>query len=195
LDSTPLGEQGSYTSPERDAEDTMNTTIECILRQVLIGTGATAIMDLWGALLRRFGIPSLNLAFLGRWVGHLFRGRWHHEGIAKSTPVRGEQWIGWSAHYGIGVGFAALLLLVFGLDWARSPTLGPALLVGVVTVIAPLFVLQPALGAGVASTKTPRPVFNSVKSLVSHTVFGFGLFLAAEVVAWVVPAAQFISQQ
>jgi hypothetical protein len=54
---------------------------------------------------------------------------------------------------------------------------------GVVTVVAPLFVLQPALGAGIASSKTPRPLFNSLKSLVTHVVFGIGLFLAARLTA------------
>jgi hypothetical protein len=52
-----------------------------------------------------------------------------------------------------------------------------------VTVVAPLFILQPALGAGIASSKTPRPVFNSLKSLATHVVFGFGLFLAARATA------------
>ena len=39
--------------------------------------------------------------------------------------------------------------------------------------------LQPGMGAGVASSKTARPVFNSIKSVVTHTVFGFGMYLAA----------------
>ena len=86
--------------------------------------------------------------------------------------------MGWFAHYSIGVTFAVLLLAVYGLEWARKPTLLPALSIGIVTVVAPLFILQPALGAGIASSKTPRPVFNSVKSLATHTVFGLGLYLA-----------------
>jgi hypothetical protein len=45
--------------------------------------------------------------------------------------------------------------------------------------VAPLLILQPALGAGIASSKTPTPVLNSIKSLVTHTVYGFGLYLAA----------------
>jgi hypothetical protein len=53
--------------------------------------------------------------------------------------------------------------------------------------VAPLFVLQPALGAGIASSRTPTPVFNSVKSLVTHTVFGLGLFLAARATASLLP--------
>lgn len=157
----------------------MNTTNEFVLRSILIGAGATMVMDLWAAVLRRFGVPSLNFAFLGRFIGHLPRGRFMHASIAKAAPIRGELLIGWCAHYSIGVAFAALLLATFGLEWAHAPTLAPALFTGVVTVLAPLFVLQPALGAGIASSKTPTPVFNSIKSLVTHIVFGGGLFIAA----------------
>lgn len=153
--------------------------MELILRSVLIGVGATLVMDLWAALLRRLGVPSLNFALLGRWLGHLPRGRLVHQSIARAEPVQGERWLGWAAHYGIGISFAFLLLGAYGLDWARAPTPWPALLVGLVTVVAPLFVLQPALGAGVASRKTPTPVFNALKSVVTHTVYGLGLYLAA----------------
>jgi hypothetical protein len=160
----------------------MNATVEFAGRALVIGVGATLTMDLWAAVLRRFGVPSLNFFYLGRWLGHLPAGRFFHESIAKSPPVRGEAVMGWCAHYSIGVAFAALLLAVFSLDWARSPTLAPALLVGIVTVVAPLFVLQPALGAGVASSNTSAPLFNSMKSLVTHVVFGFGLFLSARAI-------------
>lgn len=157
----------------------MNTTVEFALRSVTLGIGATAVMDLWAAALRRVGIPSLNFAFLGRWIGHLPEGRFIHESIGRAAPVRGELVLGWCAHYAIGVTFAALLLATFGLGWARSPSLGPALLIGLLTAAAPLFILQPALGLGIASMKTPTPVFNTLKSLVTHTVYGTGLYLAA----------------
>ena len=157
----------------------MNANVEFLARMVSLGVGATLTMDVWAFGLRKLGIPSLDFGLLGRWMGHLSEGRWFHPGIAKAEPVRGERLIGWAAHYTIGVSFAGLLLGVFGLAWARSPSLLPALSIGVVTVVAPLLVLQPALGAGIASTKTPRPVFNSLKSLVTHVVFGFGLYLSA----------------
>jgi hypothetical protein len=146
-------------------------------------------MDGWAFLLRQVGVPSLNFAFLGRWVGHLPHGQWTHAAIAKSPPVRGELLLGWFAHYSIGITFAALLLAVFGLQWARSPSLLPALMIGLVTVAAPLLVLQPALGAGVASSNTPAPLFNSLKSVVTHTVYGLGLYLAALATAAMLPAA------
>lgn len=165
----------------------MTETVEFALRAVLIGAGATGLMDVWAALLRQLGVPSLNMAFLGRWLGHLRRGRWTHQAIAGATPVRGELWIGWGAHYAIGITFAALLLWVNGPEWGRSPTLPPALLIGVVTVVAPLFILQPGMGAGIASWKTPTPAFSSAKSLVTHIVFGVGMYLAARVATWVLP--------
>jgi hypothetical protein len=174
---------------ERDngGDRAMSETLEFAERAVLIGAGATMLTDLWAALLRQLGVPSLNLAFLGRWIGGFVRGHLVHVSIAAATPIRGERWIGWCAHYSIGVAFSALLLWTYGLAWARSPSLLPALFIGTATVIAPLFILQPAMGAGVASWKTPRPFFNSIKSLGTHTVFGFGMYLAALAAASLLP--------
>jgi hypothetical protein len=121
-------------------------------------------MDLWALLLKRLGIPSFNFAFLGRWIGHLPHGQWTHKDITKAAPIKGELWMGWFAHYSIGVTFAALLLAVYGLEWARRPTSLPALAIAIVTVVAPLFILQPALGAGIAFSRTPKQVFNSIKN-------------------------------
>lgn len=168
----------------------MNQRVEFVLRAALIGAGATLVMDAWAFLLRRFGIPSLSFALLGRWIAHLPRGRWIHESIAKAQPVRGELVLGWCAHYAIGIAFSALLLAIFGLAWAHAPSLLPALAIGLVTVVSPLFILQPALGAGIASSRTPRPLFNSAKSLVTHTVFGFGLYLGALATAALIPGGR-----
>lgn len=157
----------------------MNHWFEFLVRTLLIGVGATLVMDAWAFFLARVGIPSLDFALLGRWLGHIPDGQWQHASIARAAPVAGERALGWAAHYGIGITFSAVLLGSFGLEWARSPSLGPALLVGLVTVVAPLFVLQPALGAGIASSKTAAPLFNASKSVVTHGVFGVGLYLAA----------------
>jgi hypothetical protein len=56
---------------------------------------------LWTLLLKQLGIPLLDFAFLGWWIGHSPEGQWIHEGIAKATPIRGELWMGWLAHYSI----------------------------------------------------------------------------------------------
>lgn len=153
------------------------------LHAVAIGTVATAVMDLWLMLLKTLGLPTLNFALLGRWVGHMPRGRWSHPGIAKSAPVRGETALGWAAHYFTGISFALLLAALAGPAWLRAPSLWPALGFGIATVLLPLFVMQPAMGAGVASSRTPTPVLNCLKSLANHTVFGLGLYAAARTIA------------
>ena len=77
------------------------------------------------------------------------------------------------------------IVALYGSAWLDRPTLSPALLVGILTVVAPLFILQPALGAGIASRKTATPLFNAGKSVVTHTVYGAGLFISALVIAHV----------
>ncbi|MEH6435104.1 DUF2938 domain-containing protein [Massilia sp. DD77] len=150
-----------------------------ILKVVLIGLGATAVMDAWLIVLKRMGVKTLDFALVGRWVGHLAHGRLAHAAIAKAPPVPGERPLGWATHYLTGVGFAALLVALAGADWLDSPTLLPALAVGMATVAAPLFLMQPAMGAGFAASKTPTPLKNCLRSLANHTVFGLGLYLAA----------------
>lgn len=146
---------------------------------LLVGAGATAVMDLWLALLKRLGMPGLDMAYLGRWAGHLLRGRLRHDAIAKAAPIAGERAIGWALHYAIGVLFAALLVLVAGMEWLEAPTFLAAVTLGLATVAAPLLVMQPAMGAGIASSRTPTPVRNTLRSVANHAVFGAGLYLIA----------------
>ena len=160
------------------------TLLQEISKVVLIGCGATLIMDVWLLLLKQLGVQTLNFAFIGRWIGHLFRGRFAHVSIAKAEQIRGELLLGWLTHYAVGVAFAAMLVGICGLAWTTAPSWRPAVLFGVGTVVIPLFVMQPAMGAGVASSKTTAPLQNCVRSLANHAVFGLGLYLSAAFVAW-----------
>lgn len=162
----------------------MSEMAEFTLRAILIGVGATVVMDLWALLRKRvFSSPSLNYALVGRWLGHMARGRFAHDGIAKAPPVRGEAPLGWVAHYAIGVAFAAVLLALAGLPWARAPSPLPALIVGLATIVVPFFVMQPAMGLGLAASRTPNPARARLQSLVTHAVFGIGLYVAALIAA------------
>ena len=150
------------------------------LDALAIGVGATAVMDVWAVALKRFWcIPSLNFAMVGRWLGHLPRGTFTHVNIAQAVPVRDEAILGWTAHYVIGVLFAAVLLALVGQDWVQGPTFAPALLAGLASVAAPFCILQPGMGAGLAASKTPHPAAARLRSLMAHTAFGIGLYLAA----------------
>ncbi len=162
---------------------------EFLVRAVAIGVGATALMDLWAILQKRaFAVPGLNYAILGRWLGYLCRGRFTHENLAVAAHVPRESLIGWGAHYAIGIIFAGALIGLCGLEWARSPSLLPAFLTGLVTLAAPFFLLQPGMGAGIAASKTPDPAAARLRSLIAHTSFGIGLYLAAVVLAILMPA-------
>lgn len=145
---------------------------------VLIGAGATAVMDTWTLVRKQLlGIP-FSYGLVGRWLAYLPRGRFRHDPIAASPAVPGERVIGWTAHYLIGIAFAAVLLALWGLDWARQPTLGPALIVGIGSVAAPFLLMQPGMGAGIAASRTPRPAAARFQSVITHTIFGLGLYAA-----------------
>jgi hypothetical protein len=155
-----------------------------LVAAVLAGLGATAAIDLWALVLRRaFGIPSLNYCLLGRWLLHMPGGTFAHRSIAAAEPRRYECPAGWAAHYGIGTGFALLFVFLVSDRWLERPTPLPALAFGVVTVLVPWLVMQPALGLGIASSKTPNPAQARLKSLMTHTVFGLGLYLSALLLA------------
>lgn len=146
---------------------------------LVIGLGATAVMDLWGiARASLLGIAAPNYGLVGRWIAHMPRGRFKHDSIAATAPVRGERLIGWTAHYLIGVAFAAVLIGIYGLVWVQRPTIAPALTVGIATVAAPFLLMQPGMGAGIAGSRTPRPAATRLQSLITHAVFGLGLYIS-----------------
>ncbi len=153
---------------------------------IMLGVGATVIVDVWAIILRRWlGVVPLDFRYVGRWLGYLPHGILLHKKITQSAPVRGERFLGWGLHYVIGVAFAAMLLAVVGLEWVVQPTLLPAVLLGIITVVFPYFVLQPCLGAGVASCRTPKPNRARIKSLVTHLIFGIGLYLTVQLLVFV----------
>ncbi|AKM28891.1 hypothetical protein AB870_00210 [Pandoraea faecigallinarum] len=150
---------------------------------LVVGVCATVVMDLWAVLLRRvFGIVPLDFAMVGRWLGHMPAGRFAHAGIGRATPIPAEKALGWFAHYAIGVAFAAGLIALAGRHWLAAPTLPPALAFGVLTVVMPFFIMQPALGAGIAASKTPHPKQARLRSLLTHGVFGVGLYAGGRLV-------------
>lgn len=147
---------------------------------LFIGAGATLATDLWvHARGRLLGVPPPDWGLVGRWFAHMARGRFRHPRIAAAEPVRGERVIGWTAHYLTGIAFAGLLLAICGVAWARQPTLAPALALGIATVAAPFLLMQPGMGAGIAASRTPRPNAARLQSLLTHAVFGLGLYAAA----------------
>ena len=161
-------------------------TIQEAVATVLIGVGATAVLDLWLVAIKRLGVPTGSFALIGRWVAHMARGRFSHASIAKAEPVSSELAVGWVTHYAVGIAFAAALVAMQGSGWIQQPTFMPAFLTGVATVVMPLFVMQPAMGSGFAASKTPTPLKNCTRSVANHAVFGVGMYLAAIAIKWLI---------
>lgn len=155
-----------------------------LLSGVVLGIGASVLMDAWNLLLKKaWGIPSLNYCLLGRWLLCMPEGTFVHPNIAAVPTRRFECSAGWLAHYTIGVSLALAFLALMPDGWLARPTALPSILYGIATVVFPLFVLQPSLGLGIASAKTPKPAQARLKSLGTHVVFGVGLYLFAVALA------------
>lgn len=164
------------------------TTLQLLLHTALLGVAATLLFDVWLLALARLGQPTMNLAHVGRWVGHLARGTVCHAAIARAAPVRGEHVLGWLVHYATGVAFAVLLVGLGGESWLRQPQWAAAVMLGVGTVAVPLGIMQPAMGAGFAASRTATPWRNRSRSLANHAVFGLALYLAGAALACVMQA-------
>lgn len=150
-----------------------------LLTIIVVGVGATVVMDIWGVIRRPLlGVAPANYAMVGRWFGHFFRGRFFHDAIGAADAVPGERILGWLIHYLTGIAFAGLMIGIWGADWIQHPTIGPALAVGIGTIVAPFFLMQPGMGAGIAASRTPNPASARLQSLITHAVFGLGLYLA-----------------
>ncbi|EPF73232.1 membrane protein [Acinetobacter gyllenbergii] len=158
-------------------------TAELLFQILCLGIGATLMMDIWLFILKKFNQPILNFALLGRWMGWMFRGKFIHASIAQSPTIRHEYSLGWLAHYSVGILFAFSFVLMIGETWLLQPQFTSAFIFGVITVLIPFFIMQPAMGAGIASAKTAQPLRNCLRSLINHAIFGCGLYLSAQLLA------------
>lgn len=169
----------------------MSTEATYLLGAVVVGLGATLFMDLWALFLKRaFNIPSASYCLVGRWLRHMPEGTFMHTSIATASKKRSECTVGWIAHYVIGTVYALVLVAFVSGSWLARPTLLPAMLFGIGSVLAPFLIMQPSFGLGVAASRTPNPTQARLRSLMAHTAFGVGLYVCAVGVSYLlgVPA-------
>ena len=141
------------------------------------GVVATYAMDVAGS---RIVAPVLGKGpsgGLGRWIGHMFRGRFTHEDITKAEPIPHEAGIGMAAHYGIGLVLGAGYALLLRVPQQRPSSLGCATAYGVATTVLPWFWMFPARGQGVMGLRGGDlrvPAY----ALGTHVAYGAGLGVA-----------------
>jgi hypothetical protein len=90
--------------------------------------------------------------------------------------VVNERLIGWLTHYATGAVYGLVYVYLVTGYASSEPSLGSALLFGLITVTAPWLLMQPAMGAGVFATRTQRPGLIRLVNLSMHTVFGASLY-------------------
>ena len=164
----------------------MSTEATYFLGAIAVGLGATLFMDVVALLLKRaFSIPLANYCLVGRWLGHMPEGTFVHASIVNASQKRFECTVGWIAHYVIGIVYALVLVAFVSGSWLARPTLLPALLFGVGSVLVPYLIMQPSFGLGIAASRTPRPTQARLRSLMAHTAFGVGLYVCAVGVSYV----------
>ncbi|MCB0162824.1 MAG: DUF2938 domain-containing protein [Anaerolineae bacterium] len=166
----------------------MNHLALSFISAILIGLGATLTFDLWGLFLKHtFKIMPSNICLVGRWLRYMPEGTFKHSNIVAAPRKSAECTVGWIAHYLIGISLATTFVVLTGYNWLQHPTLMPAIVFGVVTVMAPFAIMQPAFGLGFAASKTSNPTQARVRSVMNHTAFGVGLYLFAVVVNGLLP--------
>ena len=162
----------------------MNTDTAYFVGAIVIGLGATLFMDLWALFLKRlFGVPLANYCLVGRWLAYMPEGTLRHANIAAAAPKRFECPVGWTAHYTLGAVYALMLVAFVSESWLMRPTLLPALLFSLGSLLVPFLIMQPAFGLGVAASRALNPTQARLRSLMAHTAFGVGLYVSAIVVS------------
>lgn len=162
----------------------MSSTAEILVKAALVGVGGTIVLDLWALFMARVaGLSASNWAMVGRWFGNMPHGQFAHETMAKAEPVKGELAIGWTAHYAIGIGYGVLLPAFWGRHWMDRPTLLPPMILVWLLLAAPFLVMMPGMGMGIAGSRTLKPNVTRLRSVMSHSVFGLGMYATALAVA------------
>ena len=143
--------------------DSLTTVAEI----VVIGVIATLAMDVWQRLLQVVvGLPPASWGLVGRWVAWFPRGVFIHRPITATAPVRGEVAIGWVFHYAVSIAYAALYFAIVRLGFGSGPTL----IFAIALLMAPWFVMQPALGLGFMAARATHPIATRAINVSMHAI-------------------------
>ncbi len=148
---------------------------------LVVGIGATIVLDLWGVFTAKIGwMSGTHWPSVGRWLLGIPAGRL----VLDASDTRPFTWregaVGWAFHYVAGLGYAVMFPLFWGAGFVGAPTLPPFLLIGlVVSTLAGLVILMPGMGAGLFARRAPNTVGMILYVLVAHAVFAFAEYVLA----------------
>ena len=144
---------------------------------IVIGIIGTIGLDIWALVVKHaLRLPATDWAMVGRWAAHIPRGRFFHSPIAASEPADHELPIGWCVHYVTGVAYGVAYLFIVASLADGTPTLFSAIVFGLVTLAAPWFIMQPALGLGLFASKSPNPWRTRFINISMHLAFAIAMY-------------------
>ncbi|GHB34564.1 DUF2938 family protein [Salinicola rhizosphaerae] len=152
---------------------------------LVVGIGSTIVLDLWAWLVAKTtGMAGTDWGVVGRWLLDIPSGRV----VLDSRPDRPapggrEKTVGWLFHYLVGLAYAMLILLVWGVDYIADPKVVPVFWVGVViSSLAGLLILMPGLGGGILGRKLPNQAAIIAYVIIAHIAFAAGQYVFANLV-------------
>lgn len=153
----------------------MNTFIGFSL---VVGIGSTLVLDLWGLILFKLkGMTPTDWGSVGRWLLGLRQGKWVATQGDNRPPSVVEKVSGWTFHYLVGIAYAVIVVIGWGMPFIDTPTFPPLFLVGIVlSSIAGLTLFMPAMGAGFCGRKIPNQANAILMMLIAHTIFALGQY-------------------
>jgi hypothetical protein len=156
--------------------------MDLIVTGILAGLLGTLLMDSLNHLFARYGIIlKIDVRMIGRMFAGWADGRFRYRHPSEMQQVPNEKLYGYITHYAIGVGLA----IPFVLGWAIfvGGPLSPvwALIYGVATTVASVFLVYPSMGLGLFGWRSPEGIRAPLSSLANHFFFGLGMAVAVAV--------------
>ncbi len=157
--------------------------MELLIWSIVGGIVGTVFMDIADKLMERAnftqGAACGGPRALGRWFLGMLNGRFIHENIIESSPVKNEVFAGWIFHYVLGASVALTYpLSYFVLDVPMPANhLLPGLMWGLATTVLPWFTNFPGFGWGVFGVKAPKGMRSLLAPAIGHACYGLGLGL------------------
>lgn len=156
--------------------------MDLIVTGIVAGLLGTLVMDFLNHLFARLGILlKIDVRMIGRMSAGWADGRFRYSHPSEMQQVPNEKLYGYITHYAIGVGLA----IPFVLGWAIfvGEPLSPvwALIYGVATTVASVFLVYPSMGLGLFGWRSPEGIRAPLSSLANHFFFGLGMAVAVAV--------------
>jgi uncharacterized membrane protein YeaQ/YmgE (transglycosylase-associated protein family) len=157
--------------------------MDIVVTGVFAGVLGTLVMDSLNHLVSRTGmLLKIDVGMIGRMSAGWARGRFRYSHPGEMEQVANELFYGYITHYTIGVGLAVTYMLGWDLLVGGPASPAWALVYGVATTVASLFIVLPSMGLGVLGRRSPEGIRSPLSSLANHLFYGVGIAVAVAIV-------------